>query len=114
MIRDQRKNVPPYVGGAYYNRGVLTGAVLVEGIRLAIQTHGLPVTGDKVRKGYEAIKNFDLEGLLPPITLTPQDHEGGGYVRMYQVKGHEWVPVSGWIRGYRDEVMALVKKANNK
>ncbi len=94
--------------------GVLTGAVLVEGIRLAIQTHGLPVTGDKVRKGYEAIKNFDLQGLLPPITLTPQDHEGGGYVRMYQVKGHEWVPVSGWIRGYRDEVMALVKKANNK
>jgi hypothetical protein len=24
------------------------------------------------------------------------------------------VPVSGWIRGYRDEVMAQVRKANNK
>ena len=34
--------------------------------------------------------------------------------RVYQVKGNEWVPVSGWIRGYRDEVMALVKQANSK
>ena len=43
-----------------------------------------------------------------------KDHEGGGYLRVYQVKGREWVPVSDWIRGYRDEVMALVKKANTK
>jgi branched-chain amino acid transport system substrate-binding protein len=114
MLRDEGKEVPKYVGGAYYNRGVLNGAVLAEGIRLAIQNHGLPVTGDKVRRGYEAFKNFDLQGLLPPMTVTPQDHEGGGYVKVYQVKGNEWVPVSDWIRGYRDEVMALVKKANNK
>jgi hypothetical protein len=33
---------------------------------------------------------------------------------VYQVKGNEWVPVSDWMRGYRDEVMALVRKANNK
>ena len=37
---------------------------------------------------------------------------GGGYLKVYQVKGNEWVPVSDWIRGYREEVMALVKKAN--
>ena len=114
MLREQRKAVPSYVGGVYYNRGVALGAIITEGIRLAIQNHGLPVTGDKVRRGYEAIKNFDLQGLLPPLTVTPQDHEGGGYMRVYQVKGKEWVPVSGWIRGYRDEVMALVKKANHK
>jgi branched-chain amino acid transport system substrate-binding protein len=114
MLREQRKAVPSYVGGVYYNRGVALGAIITEGIRLAIQNHGLPVTGDKVRRGYEAIKNFDLQGLLPPLTMTPQDHEGGGYMRVYQVKGKEWVPVSGWIRGYRDEVMALVKKANHK
>ena len=114
MYRDERKEVPKYVGTVYYNRGVLQGAVLVEGIRLAIQTYGLPVTGDKMRKGYEAIKNFDAQGLGPSLTVTPQDHEGGGYLRVYQVKGNEWVPVSGWIRGYREEVMALVRKANHK
>ncbi len=114
MYRDEGKEVPKYVGSVYYNRGVLLGATIVEGIRLAIQNHGLPLTGDKVRMGYEAIRNFDLQGFGPPLTLTPQDHEGGGYLRVYQVKGNEWVPVSDWIRGYRDEVMALVKKANSK
>jgi branched-chain amino acid transport system substrate-binding protein len=114
MFRDQRKDVPRYVGGVYYNRGVSLGAIIVEGIRLAIQNHGLPVTGDKVRRGYEDIRNFDLQGFLQPLTITPQDHEGGGIMRVYQVKGKEWVPVSGWIRGYHDEVMTLVKKANNK
>jgi branched-chain amino acid transport system substrate-binding protein len=114
MYRDEKKEVPKYLGSVYYNRGVLLGATIVEGIRLAIQNQGLPLTGDKVRRGYEAIRNFDLQGFGPPLTITPQDHEGGGYVRVYQVKGNEWVPVSGWIRGYRDEVMAQVRKANNK
>ena len=114
MFRDEGKEVPKYVGSPYYNRGVLHGALIAEGIRLAIQNYGLPVTPDKVRKGYEAIKNFDASGLGPALTITPKDHEGGGYLRVYQVKGNEWVPVSGWIRDYRDEVMSLVRKANNK
>jgi branched-chain amino acid transport system substrate-binding protein len=114
MYRDDGKEPPNYVGSVYYNRGVLLGATIVEGIRLAIANHGLPLTGEKVRMGYEAIRNFDLQGFGPPLTLSPQDHEGGGYLRVYQVKGNEWVPVSQWIQGYRDEVMMLVRKANKK
>src|SRR5262249_31619556 len=114
MYRDEGKEVPKYVGGAYYNRGVLTGAIIVEGVRLAIQNYGLPLTGDKVKKGYQAIRSLDLQGLGPPLNITPQDHEGGGYVRLYQVKGNAWVPVTDWTRAYRDEAMALVKKANTK
>ena len=70
------------------------------------------LTGEKVKKGYESIKNCSLGGFLPPMTVTPQDHEGGGWVRIYQVKGKEWVPVTDWIRGYRDEVIKLVNEAN--
>jgi branched-chain amino acid transport system substrate-binding protein len=114
MYRDDGKDVPKIVGGAYYNRGVLTAAMIVEGIRLAIQNDGPPLTGDKVRRGYEAIRKLDLQGLGPPLNITPQDHEGGGYLRLYQVKGNAWVPVTDWVRGYHDEVMALVKKANAK
>ena len=114
FMREEGKEVPKHVGGVYYSRGVLVAAVLTEGVRLAIQNHGLPVTGDKVRKGYEAMKNFDLQGFLPPMTVTPKDHEGGGFVRVYQVKGTEWVPISDWVQGYRDEVLALVKRANQK
>jgi branched-chain amino acid transport system substrate-binding protein len=114
MYRGEGKEPPKFVGSVYYNRGVLLGATIVEGIRLAITNDGFPLTGEKVRRGYEAIRNFDLQGFGPPLTLSPQDHEGGGYLRVYQVRGKEWVPVSQWIRGYRDEVVALVRKANNK
>jgi len=114
VYNDEGKEVPKYVGGVYYSRGVLNGALAVEGLRLAIQNFGLPVTGDKVRKGYESIKNFDLQGFLPPMTVSPKDHEGGGWVRMYQVKGTEWVPVTDWVRGYREEVMAMVRLVNKK
>lgn len=114
MYRDEGKEVPKHVGSVYYNRGVFNGAVIVEAVRLAIQNHGLPLTGDKVRRGYQAIRDFDAQKLGPPLTITPKDHEGGGYLKVFQVKGNEWVPVSDWIRGYREEVMALVKKANTK
>ena len=72
----------------------------IEGVRIALRDYGAPLTGDKVRKGR--------------VAITPQDHEGGGYLRVYQVKGNACVPQSGWIRGYRDDVMALVRKANNR
>ena len=114
IYKDEGKEVPKYVGSVYYSRGVLNGAILAEGVRLAVQNFGLPVTGDKVRKGFESIKNFDLGGFLPPMTVTPQDHEGGGWARLYQVKGTEWVPITDWFRGYREEVLALVKSANKK
>jgi branched-chain amino acid transport system substrate-binding protein len=114
MYREDGREIPRYVGSAYYNRGVLTAATIVEGIRVAIQNQGMPLTGDKVRRGYEAIRSFDAQGLGPPLNITPTDHEGGGYVRVYQVKGGGWAPVTDWMRGYREQVMELVKEANAK
>jgi hypothetical protein len=35
-------------------------------------------------------------------------------VRVYQVKGREWVPVTEWVRGYQDEVWKLIKEAGAK
>ncbi len=114
MYRDEGKEVPKYVGGVYYNRGILWGGLLAEAARLGLQNFGEPLTGEKMKKGFESMKNFDLGGFLPPLTVTPQDHEGGGWVRMYQVKGKEWVPVTDWFRGYQDEVWKLIKEAGKK
>jgi branched-chain amino acid transport system substrate-binding protein len=63
--------------------------------------------------GYERMKNFDLQGFLPPMTVTEADHEGGGWIRLYQVKGKEWVPATDWFRGYREVILAQVKKVND-
>ena len=111
MYQAEHQNVPEYVGWVYYNGGVVAAALMVEGIRLAIEQEGLPVTGEKVKRGYERIKAFTLGGLLPPLTLTPEDHEGGGWVRLYQTKGEQLVPVTDWFRGYREIVLDEVKKA---
>src|SRR2546428_1847716 len=79
LYKDEGKEVPKYVGGVYYCRGVLNGAVLAEGTRLAIQNFGLPVTGEKGKKGYEWFKSFELGGFLRPLTVPPKDHGGGGW-----------------------------------
>jgi branched-chain amino acid transport system substrate-binding protein len=111
MYKDEGREVPEIVGQVYYNRGVFNAAVTVEGIRLAIEKYGLPVTGEKVKQGYEQIKDFTLGGLLPPMTVTPQDHEGGGWVQIYKTEGCDLVKHTDWFQGYRDVVMAEIKKA---
>jgi len=65
LYQAEHQEVPAYVGGVYYNRGVLIAALMVEGIRLALAQDGWPVTGAKVKGGYERIKDFTLGGLLP-------------------------------------------------
>ena len=48
---------------------------------------------------------------MPPLNITPQDHEGGGWVQVWQVRDGAWVPITDWIQGYRDVIMEHVEKA---
>jgi branched-chain amino acid transport system substrate-binding protein len=114
LYEAEGRAVPETVGSVYYNRGVLMSALMVEGVRQAIENFGLPVTGEKIKNGWENIKEFNLGGLLPPITITPNDHEGGGWVQVYQTKDEKLVAHSDWIRGYREIVLDEVKKAVEK
>jgi branched-chain amino acid transport system substrate-binding protein len=95
----------------YYNRGILWAGIPIEGARLALKEFGPPLTGEKVRKGMEMIKDFTMGGLLPPLNLSPANHEGGGWVKVYQVKGGKMVAVSDWFHGYQDIIQAEVAKA---
>jgi branched-chain amino acid transport system substrate-binding protein len=86
----------------YYNRGVMTAAVQVEAVRNAIKAKGgaMP-TGEDVKKGMESVKGVTLGGLLPPLELTPADHEGGGWVQIWTVKGGKLVKTKDWFQGFR-------------
>ncbi|HYZ40391.1 MAG TPA: hypothetical protein VE687_07175, partial [Stellaceae bacterium] len=82
----------------------------VEALKNAVKlTNGKQPTGPDVRKGFEEIHDFTLGGLVPPLQITPTDHEGGGYVRIFQVKGEKLVPETDWFRAYRDLVWDQVK-----
>lgn len=98
----------------YYNRGILWIGIPIEGARLALKKFGPPLTGEKMRKGLEMIKDFTMGGLLPPLNIVPEDHEGGGWVKIYQIKGGKMVAVTDWFHGYRDIVQAEVAKSGKK
>ena len=88
LYKDAGEPVPETVGSVYYNRGILMSALMVEGVRIAIEDFGVPITGEKVKNGWERIKDFSLGGLLPPVTVTANDHEGGGWSRSTKPKGN--------------------------
>ena len=90
-----------------YNRGVYQGAVHLAAIANAIKAKGgAKPTGEDVRHGFEAISALDpsLDGLAPPLKLTPEDHEGGGWVQVWTVKGGKFTRNTEWFQGYREAI----------
>jgi branched-chain amino acid transport system substrate-binding protein len=95
-----------------YNRALLNAAIHVEAIRNALKaTGGKKPTGQNVKNGFEQIDDFALGGLLPPLKITAADHEGGGWVQIFQVHDGKLVKETDWFRGYPEVVAAAVKKA---
>jgi len=112
MYKAEGKEPPKAIHNTvYYNRGLLTAALHVEAIRNAIKAKGggMP-TGEDVKKGFEQIHGLTLGGLVPPMELSATDHEGGGWVQIFQVKGGKFVKETEWFRGY-PEVLAKQIKA---
>lgn len=98
------------VGSSYYNIGVAGAALVAEGIRIALEKDAGPLTGPKLKAGLESISNFDAQGLIPPVTITAKDHQGGGKGRISQWDGTKWVPKTDWYAASQDLVWELVRK----
>lgn len=99
----------------YYNRGVFMAAVHTEAIRNAVKAKGGgAVTGADVKNGFEKISNFTLGGLVPGLKITPNDHEGGGLVQIWQVKGGKLEKMTDWFAAYTDIVQKHIKEAGAK
>ncbi len=107
MYKAQGKQPPKEMASTvYYNRGVVWAAMHVVAMRNAIKAKGgAQPTGEDVKKGFESVTAKDLEplgGVAPPLALTPEDHEGGGWVQVFQVKGGKLVKATEWTQAYRD------------
>jgi branched-chain amino acid transport system substrate-binding protein len=112
MYKAEGKEPPAVMQNTvYYNRGLLIGAIHVEAVRNAIKAKGGgQPTGEDVRKGFEAIHDVTLGGLVPPLELSATDHEGGGWVQVFQVHDGKFVKETEWFRAY-PEVLAKELKA---
>ena len=95
----------------YYNRGVFQAAMHVKAIGDAVKAAGTcDVTGTQVRDAMREIHDFTLGGLVPPLQMSAKDHEGGGYIRVFQVQDGKYVGVTDWYRAYRDDVLMLLEQ----
>jgi branched-chain amino acid transport system substrate-binding protein len=105
------------VGTALWIRGMLRALLTTEGIRTAMRHFGpQPLTGVQVQWGLEhltltaaSLKALGAEGLIPPLTLSCRDHEGGGGVKFQQWNGKQWIVLTDWIAPDQAIVRPLVE-----
>jgi len=116
MYKKEGKPAPKEMASSvYYNRGVLVAAVHIEAIRNALKAKpDGKITGMDTKAGFEKINNFTLGGLVPPLKITSTDHEGGGLVQIWQVKGGKFEKVTDWFSAYPDVVAKHIKEAAAK
>ena len=93
------KNHPGQSPSDMYIVGILSGMVIGEGIRLALdEVTPEKLTGEALKKyGLDRIKNFDAMGLTKPITYVPGDHIGQKVVRYWVARKGFVEPISDWM-----------------
>jgi len=116
MYKKQGKPAPKEMASTvFYNRGVLVAALHVEAIRNAVKAKpDGKITGADVKNGFEKISNFSLGGLVPPLKITQQDHEGGGLVQIWQVRSGKFEKVTEWVSAYQNIVAKHIKESGAK
>jgi branched-chain amino acid transport system substrate-binding protein len=114
MYKAQGKPAPKeQENSVIYNRGVFLAAIHLEAIRNAIKAKGgAKPTGEDVKGGMEQIKDFTLGGLVPPLNVTAEDHEGGGWVQIWTVHGGKFEKSTEWFQAYRDVIKKHLQAIN--
>jgi branched-chain amino acid transport system substrate-binding protein len=110
------------VGTVYWIRGMLSGFFATEAVRRAMREFGnQPLTGAQVQWGLEPLaitpaylKEIGAEGLIPPLTLSCCDHEGGASVKFQQWDGKQWTAITDWIAPDQALVRPLVETSAAK
>src|SRR5439155_25827699 len=110
------------VGTAPWIRGMLRGLLVAEALRMAMGQFGhQPMTGAQMQWGLEhltltaaSLKALGVEGLIPPLTLSCRDHEGGGGVKFQQWDGKQWTVITDWMAPDQGLVQPLVEASASK
>ena len=107
------------VGEVLYNRMIVNAMLNVESIRTAMGKYGnKPLTGEQVRWGYEnlnitekRLEEMGMKGLMRPLQVTCENHEGNGMALVQQWDGKKWNIVSDWIEPMREVVRPKLEAA---
>ncbi|MBR1040633.1 ABC transporter substrate-binding protein [Bradyrhizobium viridifuturi] len=97
-----------------YNTGLAMYSIVFEAARKAVAIHGHPITAESYKAGLEKIENYDASGLMAPVTVTADDHGGGGRTRIEMWDGKTWVPQTDWLASYQNIVWQIVKASSSR
>jgi len=106
-------------GEVLYNRTLVAAMGNLEAVRTAQGRYGKRViTGEEMRWGMEnlnisaaRLKELGFEGLMRPLKITCDDHEGGGPVIFQQWDGSKWNLISDWVPVMSDVVRPMIEEA---
>ncbi len=111
------------VGDVLYVRGLITGMLTAETVRIAQEKFGKgkPITGEQAQW---ALEHFDLTpqrieelgfgGIIQPLKTTCAQHMGSYAARMSVWDGKEWKIDSDWYEGNRQIIDPLIKQFADK
>jgi branched-chain amino acid transport system substrate-binding protein len=123
-VYDKGKGVAKFeeTGEVLYLRGMITAMLGVEAIRTAQERYGKkPLTGEQVRWGLEnlnltadRIKQLGFEGVLQPLKVSCNDHEGTRQARIQTWDGKNWKITSDWYTADDNVILPMVKEAASR
>lgn len=112
---------PDQVGWVLYNRGLVHTAYVVEAIRTAMDHFGnKPLTGEQVQWGFEHLKltqehidKLGLTGLIQPLEISCDNHEGDGklLIQQWDAKAKTWSVASDWIAANSDMLRPMYEES---
>ncbi|MHA7870649.1 MAG: ABC transporter substrate-binding protein [Salipiger thiooxidans] len=101
------------VGTSYYNYGVLLASLMVEGVRLAAEkSPDAEPDGAWLNAGLTSIDGFDQGGFMPATTITEQDHQGGGKLRVSRWNGEAFEPQTDFFAANQDIVWEKIRESS--
>jgi branched-chain amino acid transport system substrate-binding protein len=107
------------VGEVLYNRTLINAMLDLEAMRTAMAKFGnKPLTGEQVRWGMESLnltekrlEELGMKGMMRPLRVTCENHEGNGLALVQQWDGKKWTIVSDWIEPMREVVRPKLEAA---
>jgi branched-chain amino acid transport system substrate-binding protein len=114
FYKSEGKAAPKELGTVLYNRWLFHAAIQVEAARLAAQTRKpAKITSEDMRQGFQKITRQSLAKfgeMTPPLQVTAADHEGGGWIQIFQIKGGQYVKASEYFTGYPEVKAEVIRQ----
>jgi branched-chain amino acid transport system substrate-binding protein len=125
FVHDKKQGTGPIeeLNTSLYNRGLVSAALAVEGVRTAQQRFGKGkvMDGEQIRWGLENLSMdqkrlvaLKLDTIMKPISTSCFDHEGSRSARIHTWDGKKWNVVSDWIEADESIIKPLVRQFSDK